>query len=69
MGKLHRIKRSFNKVVSQDPVPLGTHRLGKCVSVNFGRSYGGGHLYTVVWNGRYEKLVEKLMREYNERAV
>jgi hypothetical protein len=69
MGKIHRIKKKFNRIVSQDPVPLGTHWLGGTVA-HFGRSYGDGSLFAVVYYGHsYEKLVEKLVREYNERAV
>lgn len=68
MGKVHRIKRSFRRIVSQQPIQTGTYSLGKVVTIHLGRSYAGS-LYVVVYGNHYEKLVQKLMREYNDGAV
>lgn len=69
MGKVHRIKKSFRKIVSQQPVQAGVHSLGKTVGIQLARNYSG-RLYAQVVSGRhYEKLAQSLMREYNERAV
>lgn len=70
MGKVHRIKRAFQKkIASQHPIQPGTYSLGKVVSVDIGISWGGKPYAITWWGHSYNKLVEKLMREYNERAV
>lgn len=69
MGKVHRIKKSFRRIVSQQPVQTGMYVLGKVVTIHIGRSYRG-NLYVQVFTGRhYDKLVQKLMREYNASAM
>lgn len=69
MGKVHRIKKSFRRLVAHQPVQAGTHCLAGIATIHLGRSYGGTLYASIVYGRRYEKLVQMLMREYNERAV
>ena len=61
MGKLHKIKRKFNKKL---PLKEGHYDLGE-VSFSIYKSHYGKYFNSHWWGG-YRKLIDKLVREHLE---
>lgn len=66
MGKVHRIKKDFQRLISQ-PLNVGYYRLGGGVTaVRVGRVLMTGDFFLMhsSWGNAYKPLVERLIREY-----
>lgn len=65
MGKLHRIKKAFWQIVSQEPLPVGRHSLARMTSIYIGRRNDGS--YYVMDNSyghAYKGLLTQLIKQY-----
>ena len=66
MGKVHRIKKDFQRLVSQ-PISTGNHKLaGGLATIYVGKRLrdGGFFLMYNSWHHDYQPLIIKLIREY-----
>lgn len=65
MGKVHRIKRAFEHLVSQKPMPVGSHRLAGVVSLTIGqRQDGSQYMLYYGYHREYAPLMTKLLAEH-----
>lgn len=67
MGKVHRIKKAFRHLMTQDPVPDGYHPLAGGIGVTIGKRHDGSP-YLWYYGTSYKKLMESLAREYASRG-
>lgn len=67
MGKIHRIKKHFWRLVSQQPLPTGYHRLaGTSAYISIGRRPVTGTYYVWHYSGdrAYQGIIKQLIKEY-----
>jgi len=67
MGKVHRIKRDFWRIVNQEPLPVGRHVLGHTYAgMLIGRRFHDGSTYLLERCGfdMYKPLVRQLIKQY-----
>jgi hypothetical protein len=68
MGKVHRIKKRFWKLVSQDPLPYGRHSLGD-VSITIGKTLSGkDYVSYYSYYHHYNGLLTQLIEEYKSQG-
>ncbi len=65
MGKVHRIKKDFQRLVSQ-PLEVGNHRLGGVATVYVGRTLRDKRFFLMHNSARhsYKPLIEKLIHDW-----
>lgn len=69
MGKVHRIKKHFWKIMSQKPLPVGDHYLAHTTAnIYINRRFHDGSYYVMQWGSHYKPLVNKLIQEYKDTS-
>lgn len=65
MGKVHRVKKAFQRLVSQ-PLTVGTYSLDGKATIYVGKVLRTGDFFLMYysWHHAYKPLVDRLIREY-----
>ncbi|GAC1694660.1 MAG: hypothetical protein PVS3B3_18890 [Ktedonobacteraceae bacterium] len=68
MGKVHRIKKRFWRIVSQKPLPTGSHCLAHwSIRISIGkRDDGSYYMYPSSLYNSYNGLLHQLIKEYDK---
>jgi hypothetical protein len=68
VGKVHRIKKAFRRLMAQEPLPEGYRYLAGGIGVTIGKRLDGTR-YLWYHGTSYKKLMEALAREYQENML